>query len=361
MSERVRVGVVGTSGWANLGHLPSLRSHPGAQITAICGRNHERMDELAKKYEVPQTFTDYREMIERGGLQAIVVLAPDDLHYPIVMDALDARIHVLCEKPLALTAGQAKAMYEKAEAVGVKHMTFFTYRWFPPFMYLRDLITQGYIGRCFHCNIRYFSGYARDARYRWRFDRRRANGNLGDFGSHMVDLARWYLGDIARVSAHLTTSVERDGLEGRPLDPANDSAVLVVEFRNGTQGVIHTSAVAYTGASFQDFQRQEVTLHGDAGVLSASVTFGGAEIRGMRSDEAQMKPLPIPDELWGEVNPESPLDVLVKHPTGARLFIDAILDDRPLSPNFFDGFKVQEVIDAAIASDQQGKWVALDA
>ena len=359
MAERVRVGVVGTSGWANLGHLPALKSHPGAEITAICGRNRDRAAELAGKYDIPLVFTDYRELIERGNLQALLVLAPDDLHYPIVMDALDARLHVLCEKPLALTADQAKAMYEKAEAVGVKHMTFFTYRWFPPFIYLRNLIADGYIGRCFHCNIRYFSGYARDARYRWRFDRRRATGSLGDFGAHMIDLARWYFGDIARVSAHLATSVLRDGFDGQPLDPANDSAVLTVEFRNGIQGVIHVSAVAYTGASFQDFQCQEVTLHGEAGSLSAFVSLGGAEVHGLRHDEPQIHPLPIPDELWGDVPHTSPVTVLVKHPVGGRAFIDAILEDHPATPSFYDGWKAQEVIDAMLMSDQEGRWVAL--
>ena len=217
---------------------------------------------MAKKYAIPQVFTDYRAMIEQGNLQALVVMTPDDLHYPIVMDALDARLHVLCEKPLARTAGEAKTMYDKAESVGVKHMTFFTYRWFPPFIHMKELIEQGYIGRCFHCNIRYFGGYARNAQYRWRFDRQRAHGSLGDFGSHMIDLARWYLGDIAKVSAHLATSVARDGADGHALDPANDSAVLNVAFRSGAQGSIHVSAVAHVGA---DGQQQHITLHGRGG------------------------------------------------------------------------------------------------
>ena len=164
MSERVCVGVVGTSWWADLAHLPGLKDHPGAEIAAICGRDRDRAEAMARKYGIPRVFTDYRAMIESGGLDALLVLVPDDLHYPIVMDALDARLHVLCEKPLALTAGQAQAMYERAEAVGVTHMTNFTYRWLPPFIYLRDLTAQGYVGRCFHSEFRYLAGYARDTR-----------------------------------------------------------------------------------------------------------------------------------------------------------------------------------------------------
>ena len=361
MAGRVRVGVVGTSGWADLGHLPGLRAHPGVELAAICGRDHARAEELARKYAIPQVFTDYRAMIARGGLQALLVLVPDDLHHPVVMDALGARLHVLCEKPLALTAGQARAMYERAEAAGVVHMVNYTYRWLPPFIHLRDLIAQGYVGKCFHCEFRYYAGYARDARYRWRYDRRRAHGALGDLGSHLIDLARWCVGDIARVSAHLATAVERHHPEGGAVDPANDAALLAVEFRDGTQGVIHASAVAYIAGGGQ---HQEVALHGDGGALSAFVAIGDvgrAEIGGARAGEAETRALPIPDELWGEVRPERPVEVLTKHPAGSRAFIDAILADRPASPSFHDGLKAQEVIDAALASHEQGRWVAVGA
>ena len=363
MPERVRVGVVGTSWWADLAHLPGLRDHPGAEIAAICGRNRDRAEEMARKYGIPRVYTDYRAMMERGGLQALLVLVPDDLHHPIVMDALDARLHVLCEKPLALTVGQARAMYERAEAAGVRHMINYTYRWMPPFIHLRDLIAQGYVGRCYHCELRFVAGYARDARYRWRFDRRRALGTLGDLGSHLIDLAHWYLGDMARVSAHLATAVARQGPEGDGgpvLDPANDSALLAVEFRDGTQGAIHASAVAHT-----DGVHQEVALYGDGGTLSAFVPIvggsGRAEIRGARAEEPELRPLPIPGELWGDVRPERPLDVLTRHSAGARAFVDAILADRPASPSFHDGLKAQEVIEAALTSHEQGRWVAVGA
>src|SRR5687768_3073330 len=114
MAAQVRVGVVGTSRYADLMHLPNLKSHPRADLVAICGRNQERAGAMAQKYGIAQVYDDYRAMLERGGLDAVVVATPDDLHYPITMQALDAGQHVLCEKPLALTAAQARAMYERA-------------------------------------------------------------------------------------------------------------------------------------------------------------------------------------------------------------------------------------------------------
>ena len=212
MTNRVRVGVVGTSWWSDLMFLPSLKSHPQAEVAAICGRNPQRTEEMALKYAIPKSFADYRRMIREGDLQALVVATPDDLHYPIVLSALEAGLHVLCEKPLASTAAQAEEMVRAAEAAGVKHMVLFTWRWMPHFQHLHDLVAGGYIGRWYEAHFDYRSGYARAPEYAWRFDRRRANGCLGDLGSHMIDFARWTVGEIVKVSAIWPPSSTAPGL-----------------------------------------------------------------------------------------------------------------------------------------------------
>jgi predicted dehydrogenase len=301
-------------------------------------------------------FTDYRAMLENGNLHALVVVTPDDLHYAITMHALAADLHVLCEKPLALTARQARSMYEKAEAGGRKHMVLFTYRWLPHYRYVRQLIDAGYIGRCFHCQIRYVAGYGRAAQYRWRFDRQRSNGSLGDLGSHMIDLARWYVGDIAKVSGHLATFVERPGADGAALEPANDAALLAFEFANGAHGTIQVSAVAHVGDRGQE---QHVVLHGESGTLEIVYSDLGAEIRGARHDEEHLDILPVPDELWGDADRSDLSALLFEDSTSTRQFIDAIAEDRIVAPTFYDGWKAQEVIDAALESHQSGCWVSL--
>jgi predicted dehydrogenase len=365
MSDQVRVGVVGTSWWADMMHLPSLKSHPRAQIAAICGRRGDRAGEMAHKYAIPRVFTDYREMIAQGNLDAAVIVTPQDVHYPMVMEALDAGLNVLCEKPMALNARQAREMVEKADAAGVVHMIFFTYRWMPYYRYLRTLIDDGYIGRCFHCHIRYLGGYGRRGQYGWKYDRSRANGILGDLGSHMIDLARWLFGDIAGVSAHLGIYVDRTRPDGQPFDPANDSAALLLEFENGAQGIIQLSAMAHTADRGQE---QHVVLHGEGGTLEVDVHHGGpdagAGLRGARHDSGRFETLPVPDDFWGDVDRSdflsSFLSVFRKQSVGDRLFIDAILEGRQGSPSFHDGLKAQEVMDAAIESHEQGVWVSLD-
>ena len=363
MAERVRVGVIGTSWWADTVHLPSLRSHPRAQLAAICGRNPDRAQEIAHKYGIPAVYTDYREMIVRADLDALVIVTPDDQHHAMAMAALDKGLHVLCEKPLALDAGQAREMLARAEAAGVVHMTFFTYRWMPFYRYLRQLVQEEYVGRCFHCHLRFLSGFGRGGRYGWRYDGGRANGILGDLGSHMIDMARWLVGDIARVSAHLGAYVDRPRPDGQPYDPANDAAALLLTFENGAQGIMQVSGVA--GVADRS-AGQHVVLHGEEGTLEVDFSMFGSEagavIRGARYDSKRFETLTVPDDLWGDVDrsdfPASLFPgVFLTQPVGDRLFVDAILEGRQVSPSFYDGLKAQEAMDAAIKSHEQGVWV----
>ncbi len=126
MPESIRVGLIGTSWWMDNAHLPMLQADPRVEMAAIYGRNRDHAQAMATKDGIPAVFTDHRDMISRSGLHAIVIGTPDDQHYALTMDALDAGLHVICEKPLALNATHARAMYEKAEAKRVRHMTFFT-------------------------------------------------------------------------------------------------------------------------------------------------------------------------------------------------------------------------------------------
>jgi predicted dehydrogenase len=360
MAEKVRVGIIGTSGWTDMMFLSSFKSHLSAEISAICGRNRSRAEEMAAKYDIPQVYTDYRALLEQNNLDAVIVATPDDLHYPMTMDALDAGLHVLCEKPMALNAQHAREMYEKAEAVGKKHMVLFTWRWQPHFLYLKQLVDDGYIGRCYHAQFRSLWSFGRQPEYRWRYDGHRSNGVVSDLGAHMIDFARWYIGDVSKVSAHLATFVDRPGPDGQPSISANDSAMVTLQFDNEAHAIIQVSAVAHQADRRLDFN---VLLHGESGTLEAEHLIlgpeAGATIRGARHNEEQFGRLAIPDELRKNLDEGELLDPYSKQSVGPRLFIDAILEDRPVSPDFYDGMKVQEVIDAALESHRNECWVSL--
>ena len=357
MNNKVRFGMIGASWYADGMHLPSLISHPQAEVVAICSLRRERAERLAEKYAIPEVYHDAFTMFANAPIDAVVIAVPDDQHYQLVMDALDAGLHVICEKELALTGAQAREMATKAAAKGVKNMTYFTFRWLPHTRFLDELIQAGYVGGIYDCHISYVSGGGRDGQYKWRFDGQRANGILGDLGSHLIDLARWYCGEITRVSAHLGQYVARPG------EPSNDSAMLLMEAKSGAQIHIHASAVAHVG---QEGLQQKIAIHGDAGSLEADFFFGNFSgagemqaVRGVRNGETQFQNLPIPDHIWGEVDPDNPMGVFTKQPAGDRYFIDAILADQPATPSFEDGAQVQAIIDAALESQRSGCWVTV--
>jgi predicted dehydrogenase len=319
---------------------------------------------LARKFSIPHTFTDYRALMQSGLVDAVVIATPDDLHHAMTLAAVEAGLHVVCEKPLALNAAHAREMAERADAAGVKHMTFFTLRWFQHTQFVKELVDAGTLGNTSHCQISYVHGNARTPNYRWRLDGARANGILGDLGSHLIDLARWLNGDIVRVAAHLGSYVQRYHEDGTPVVPANDAALLTVEFANGSHGTIHTSAVAYTGGRGLE---QHIVLYGDKGTVEADFSFGnfggdsGAQmaVRAASAPNGLFAEVPIPAHIWGSVPPAQNTEVFNQMPAGDRYFIDCILHDQPVTPSLWDGVAVQEVMEAAITSHRSGQWVAV--
>ena len=357
MTAPIRIGVIGTSWWMDNSHLPMFKADSRVELVAICARNQQRAKEMADKYGIAHIFADYRDMIAQGQLNAVVIGAPDDEHYGMTLHALDAGLHVLCEKPLALNATDAKAMYEKAESKQVRHMAFFTWRWMPNYRYMRELITQGAIGKLYHAQFNFLMGFGRNPQYQWRFDRQRSNGVVGDSGSHMFDLARYLVGDIARINAHVATLAEHQGLNNAL--PASDSAMALLEFANGAQGIVQLSALARVDDIFLE---QQVSLHGDAGSLIADLKVaGGPRLRWAKGDEP-FESLQIPDKYMRGVDESQPfinsfVPMFVQQPIGCRLFVDAILENKPIEPSFYEGWKAQQVIDAALASHDSGCWV----
>ena len=356
MSAPVRVGVVGTSWWADLMHLPSLTSHPAAVVAAVCGRDPARATALAAKFGVPASYTSYEGMIEHASLDAVVVATPDDVHAPVAARALERGLHVLCEKPLARDAGEARRLADLAARAGVVDMVFFTYRWVPAYRFLRDLVAAGRIGRPLGFALSFVNGYGLRPGYAWRYDARRSAGVVADLGAHMIDLVRWMLGDEARrVSASLATFAAHEPPPGEPpgaMPAANDSAVVTLELAGGAHGTLHCSSVARLGDRGSD---KRITLRGDRGTIEASITLSGAEVRLAGDDGRPAERLAIPAEYGAHPSGDT-VALFREGPIGARRFVDAILAGERPAPSFRDGWRVQEVIDAALRSAASGRW-----
>ncbi|PYE55028.1 Gfo/Idh/MocA family protein [Deinococcus yavapaiensis] len=353
--SRIRVGVIGTSWWSENMYLASLARHPAAQLVALCGRNQQHAREVARTYGIPRVFADHQELMRDGTLDAAIICTPDDLHFPMTMCALDAGVHVLCEKPLASNSTEAAQMYLKAQERQVRHMVLFTWRWLPHIRYLNDLVRGGYIGRPLQAQFAFQGDYAASDQYMWRFDARRANGIVGDLGSHMIDLALLLMGDVREVDARLDAVMPRNDPDGKPVPPANDTASLILGMEGGAQATVQVSAITAMGGGM----RLQTTLAGSEGTIEATYTFNGQGsvlmFRGVRQGDPALRTLEVP-KSYGDPQ-ASIFELFAEQSVGPRAFIDAILQYQKAEPGFDVGLKVQRIIDAALKSQATGRRV----
>ena len=250
MTERFRFGVVGTRFWSEGFHLPGLAARDDVELVALCGRDTAHAQEVADKFAISRVYADWQEMITRERLDGIAITAPNKLHYPITRAAIDAGLHIICEKPLALNAAEAREMLDRANARQRKHLVMFDYRAMPAARRTKELIGAGFVGRVFHVIAMYqHSSYVDPTRaFAWRMSQAESGtGTLGDLGSHIIDLTRWWIGDVARVSGHLTTFTKQRPhpatKEMVEID-ADDAASFVAEMQNDAQATFHATKMA---------------------------------------------------------------------------------------------------------------------
>ena len=208
------------------------------ELVSISGRTTEALEAARSRWGFAEAVTDWREQVadERVGL--FDNTGPNALHPEPTIAAARNGKHVLCEKPLATSADDAHRMWTEAERAGVLHMTGFNYRFVPAVRLARELLEAGDLGEVVHFRASYLQSWGWDAdESLWRFDPAQAgSGVLGDLGSHVVDLARYLVGEPASVSARMRTIVPR-----RRVD---DHLVATVEFENSVLGTLEASRVA---------------------------------------------------------------------------------------------------------------------
>lgn len=365
MSKQVKLGIVGTSWWTDAMYMPALTKHPNADVCAVVGRNLDHARKFAEQWKIPNLYPSLEELVAKESIDAVIIASSNKHHYPMVMTAIEHGLHVLCEKPLAMNYTEAHHMMGAAEKAGVKTMVSFTYRFMPTARYLKELIEQGYIGKPYHLNMRYYTGYARDGRYMWRFDLGESgSGVVGDLGTHWLYLADWFYGEIKAVSAMLGYHVGRGPRpDGLPYELADDSAVIILEFENGARGVLHVSSVAYEETHFG--QTHHMEFHGSGGTLYSFTDWNKTQsVSGARAGEGAVQDLAIPDHIWGtarrDIVHDTYKDVFRDHDFMARGFVSAIANDTPSEPTFRDGARIQRYLEAALLSARERRRVEVN-
>jgi predicted dehydrogenase len=303
-------------------------------------------------------------MLDREPLDALIVATPNRSHYPIALAALERGLNVLCEKPVGMSSAEARRLADLAAAKGVTTMVPFTYKNMPGMRYLKELVDEGYIGRPYHLNMRYFTGYGRSGEYAWRFDLDVAGAALsGDLGSHLAYYAYWLFGEVESVTAEFGQNVPRANRpDGSDYPRGEDSAIILLRFANGATGNLHVSSVAHEPSSFG--QLHGIELHGSAGTLHHVNDWNTIQVvSGARSDELAVHDLPIPDHCWGGA-PRDNAHATYKHvfrhqETQARAFVSAVAAGRPVEPDLADGLAIQRIVDASVRSAAEGRRVSI--
>jgi predicted dehydrogenase len=252
---------VGMLGYAFMGKahtnaykkIPYLMYPPPAipKLVAICGRNADAAAEAARRYGYETFYTDWRRMLEDDRIQLFDNGGPNDMHAEPCIAAAQAGKHVVCEKPLARTAEEAKAMLDAVVKAGVKHMVAFNYRFVPAIRQARNLIESGALGQIYHFRARYLQEWIMphyNTPYIWRVDKKAAgSGALGDLGAHIIDLGRFLVGEVKSVAAMMRTFIpERPLPDGSGMGKVevDDAFVAAVEFANGAIGTLEATRFA---------------------------------------------------------------------------------------------------------------------
>ncbi|MFI1372208.1 Gfo/Idh/MocA family protein [Streptomyces longwoodensis] len=369
------MGRVHTQAYGRLPHhFPQLPVRP--ELVVVADEVPGRAEEAAGRYGFASATRDWREVAADPRVAAVSVTAPNFLHREIGVAMAEAGKHLWIEKPVGLTAEDARAVADAVRAAGVQGTVGFNYRNAPAVETARRMVAAGDIGTVTHVRIRLFSDYAAhpDGALTWRYERRRGgSGVLGDLASHGVDLARFLLGEIVSLTADTAvfvperarpagaTAGHTRATGGAPGPVENDDYVsCLLRFASGARGVLEASRVsvgeqnAYgfevhgtTGALFWDYRRMgelgvsRGTAYQDQPVSTVYVGPGDGEY-------AAFQP--------GAANSMGYDDLKVIE---AHHFLRSVSEGTPYGPTLADAVASATALDAMTRSARQRAWVDL--
>ncbi|MBN9388886.1 MAG: Gfo/Idh/MocA family oxidoreductase [Chloroflexi bacterium] len=358
----IRIGVAGTGFGARV-QIPGFLKLDGVEVSAVMsGGRLENARRVASDFKIKNVCASFEELLQVPGLDAVSIATPPYQHRDLTLQALAAGKHVLCEKPMATNLEEARQMLEAARRSGLVAMIDHEFRYVPARAFASELIQQGWLGQLISANVTMLSGSSADPVVRpwnWLFDREAGGGFLGALGSHYIDALRGWFGEIAAVSAEIDTVVKSRYLpnsnEMRAVT-ADDSFVLLCRFARGGTAIINVSVVVPFGNG------ERIELYGSRGAL---ILDNEGRIYCGRVGEDRLQLLQIPSRFTG--GPSSGDQRLRPFVTLAGDFLEAIrrvkaagnLPESQLTPSFRDGYKVQQVIEAARQSAETKCWVSL--
>jgi len=333
-------------------HAGDIKRNRQAKLVAVADVDAGKANEFARKYGVEKAFGSQAELLENVPVDAVINVTPDAFHAPLTLEALAAGKHVLCEKPLATSYPDAKRMADAAKRKGVINMVNFSYRNSSAIQRAHIMVQRGDIGRPVHFEASYLQSWLAtmvwgdwrsSPAWLWRLSSAHGSkGALGDIGVHILDFASYPLGAYAKVSCRLRAFDKAPGgkIGAYKLD-ANDSAVVHAEMKNGALGVVHATRWA-----IGQHNSLSLRIYGDEGALKIDLDKGYDRLDtclGKKRYKAEWKTITCP-----------------KTPTNFERFLRGIRTGKQDQPDFVQGAKIQQVIDACFQSDKTGKAVKIN-
>jgi predicted dehydrogenase len=357
-ASKRKVGIIGI-GFGTAVHAPGFQSE-GWEVAALCSRHRDKLRKAADALGVADIHTDPLELIARADLDAVAISTPPGGHHPLVMAALAAGKHVLCEKPFALNAAQAAQMRDLAAKSGRTAMIAHEFRYTPQRAYIRELLGKGYIGKFEMCTIELFlDRYASRAPrpLTWAAYKAEGGGMLGALGSHYIDALRFWFGEIAAASGRLDTLRPdlADAATGKVVrSETDDTFSFNLRFRDGGFATMIASFAANPSRGTR------IVVMGDNGTLIAEQPGPNPEQDGIviaSRGGAPLAPLPTPAQYTTVKDARD--HRLMAFRLLVRDFARGIDSATSPSPNFIDGWRCQEVLDAVQVSSDTGRTVTL--
>ena len=383
MAKQVRVGMVGykfmgkahSHAYYDVARFFDLKAEP--VMVALCGRDEAAVKAAAQKFGWQGYETDWRKLIARPDIDLIDIGTPNNMHAEIAIAAAEHGKHVLSEKPLAMDLEQARRMKQAVDRAGVVNMICHNYRFAPAVQFAKALIASGKLGQIYHFRAQYLQDWIMDPEFPlvWRLQKEVAgSGTHGDLSAHIIDLARFLVGEFSDVTGLLHTFIQE-----RPLDTSgegawgasgggtrkmgkvtvDDAAMFLARFQNGALGVFEASRFAGGNRNGNRFE-----INGSKGSIrwdlenmnNLQVYFGGdaSGEQGFRTINCTEGAHPYAGNWW------PPAHIIGYEHTFVHLIselMNGIADGRSPAPNFTDGVRNQAVLEAVSTSSESGQWV----
>lgn len=361
--EKIGIGLIGT-GFARSAQAPAFQLCDGAELVAVCSGQHENALKVASEFKIKHACESYEQLLALEEVSLVVVAAPPYLHYPITIAALNAGKHVICEKPMAMNAGEARAMADLA-ALQSNRLAIIDHelRFNPTWRRMKELVDSDFLGELHHVNVTIASGFRHSAQRPWNWWSQKSAGGglLGALGSHAIDAVRWMFGEMDAVCGIVATMIpeRKDAKSGElKTNETDDYCSFLLRFAakdgRASSGVIQLSALQASGG------KNQITAVGSNGtlVLDGEETLLGAigynhPFEDMSLADRAREITVLPDNVWARSFYHL-----------ARETVQALREDRTEiahAATFTDGLRCQEVIDAVLLSHAEQKWIKVGA